>query len=450
MTERTPPLRPSTYGDEGGFPASSGPRVDVYRPEEPGRLPTDAGYRAGEPVAVPILGEPVPVPIHGELGRDPSTVGRRPGELHRAPTDASYRPGDAGRVPTGYRPEEPGYTVRDDGDDGISRPLPSRPAPSHYAPSIRPPRSPVATPFRDIGYQDAERERLERLDEVEHRLHNVADTAQEAEDGREAEFRRAEDERRRIFMENEGRREEQATETRNALLENLERLGAPQPPMEPPVGDHESYHAGDRDSFHAGDRDSIAPSVRTALHEAASRHASDILDTVRMEREESAREREAAAMERDRLLSEAETERRNVAEQRENRIRDLEDELQRVRAELDNERQQRITEESDARERERLEFAERDEAMRNQLGDITNLVNDQREMCETKKILMEERWGDKQNRRTEKDYRWIELRDMVNRIHDGLESDRAKAEEARILAESKPGQSIPFLLLERC
>lgn len=124
-----------------------------------------------------------------------------------------------------------------------------------------------------------------------------------------------------------------------------------------------------------------------------------------------------------------------------------------------------------------LESAARDETMRNQLGDITDLVNKQLEMNESQNILMEERWEEKGNRRVEKDYRWIELRDIVNRIYDGvgadmeerrvqkpvrreakdsqwaelrgliirinqiLDFDRNKAEDARILAESKPGKS---------
>ncbi|KAJ7291224.1 hypothetical protein C8J57DRAFT_1044474 [Mycena rebaudengoi] len=52
---------------------------------------------------------------------------------------------------------------------------------------------------------------------------------------------------------------------------------------------------------------------------------------------------------------------------------------------------------------------------------------------------MEERWNEKQDRRQNKEFKWIELRDMVQKIHDDMEADRAKAEDARLLEESKPG-----------
>ncbi|KAJ7852293.1 hypothetical protein B0H13DRAFT_1643465 [Mycena leptocephala] len=52
---------------------------------------------------------------------------------------------------------------------------------------------------------------------------------------------------------------------------------------------------------------------------------------------------------------------------------------------------------------------------------------------------MEERWNEKQERRQTKEFKWVELRDMVQKIHDDMEADRNKAEEARLADESKPG-----------
>ncbi|KAF8208242.1 hypothetical protein K438DRAFT_1574381 [Mycena galopus ATCC 62051] len=52
---------------------------------------------------------------------------------------------------------------------------------------------------------------------------------------------------------------------------------------------------------------------------------------------------------------------------------------------------------------------------------------------------MEERWNDKMERRDKKNLDWVELRDMVQKIHDDMEADRAKAEEARLADEGKPG-----------
>jgi len=73
--------------------------------------------------------------------------------------------------------------------------------------------------------------------------------------------------------------------------------------------------------------------------------------------------------------------------------------------------------------------------MRAQLGDNTNLIQDQQEACEQKKALMEERWNEKQERRQ---FKWVELRDMLQKIHDDMEADHNKA-EARLTDESKPG-----------
>ncbi|KAJ7507216.1 hypothetical protein B0H11DRAFT_1706272 [Mycena galericulata] len=52
---------------------------------------------------------------------------------------------------------------------------------------------------------------------------------------------------------------------------------------------------------------------------------------------------------------------------------------------------------------------------------------------------MEERWNQKQERRQDKEFKWIELRDMVQKIHDDMEADRVKADEKRLADESKPG-----------
>jgi DNA repair exonuclease SbcCD ATPase subunit len=121
------------------------------------------------------------------------------------------------------------------------------------------------------------------------------------------------------------------------------------------------------------------------------------------------------------------------------RVLALEEELATLRGELENEKTLRATDDADAREREHQAQADSNE-MRAQLGDITNLIQDQREACEQKKALMEERWNEKQERRQTKEFKWVELRDMVQKIHDDMEADRNKAEEARLADESKPGK----------
>lgn len=313
---------------------------------------------------------------------------------------------------------------------------------------VLPHRSAAATPFREVAFGDAEHEHLQRLNDAERRLLTVVDAAREAEEQREAEFRRNEEDRHRTFMEHEGRRDEQAEDARAGLLQGIpegipENVAEPRP-RPPIVSDLPSeLHVP---SEHQGQDGASIFSVRSAAQEAASRHANEMLETIRLEREEIAHERELAAAEREHLRAEAEEQRALLSQARDERIRELEEELAKVRGELENERQQRITEEEERRERERQEFVERDAALREQLADITNLVNDQREMCERKKVLMDERWEEKQMRRAEKDSQMSDLRDMFQRLQDDVATDRLKAEEARQLAESKPGiLAIPLL-----
>ena len=279
----------------------------------------------------------------------------------------------------------------------------------------------------DLTYADAERDRQDRFHEVEGQLIHVTQAAADAEDQREREYRQNEEERQRLFLENEARREEESRQRRDEVWRDLEgRLaGAPPVALTPEPGQAET--------------ESIIGSVRQAAEVATSRYSAQILETVKAEREELAREREAAEAERERLRAESEAERNRAVEASETRIQALEEELATVRAELENERQLRITEEAETRERERQEALERDESIRNQLIDITNLVQDQRDLCVRKKELMDERWDEKQGRRAEKDSQLAELHDMVSRLLQDREADRLRAEEERAAAEAKPG-----------
>jgi hypothetical protein len=338
-------------------------------------------------------------------GATPTHVG---GELPRIPGDTvvpSVREADA-RRPTVHPPPE---------DRGALRRSPSSTSIVHRVP---PPRSAEGP---DLSYSVAERDREDRFDDAERRLLRAVETGAEAEDQREAEFRRNEEERNRLFVEHEERRDEEAQQRRDQIWNDLQgRLTGPVPAGQP--------------SEPQADRESVR-----SVQDAASRYATDILDIVKSEREELAREREAAAAERERMRVEAEAERTRTTEEREARIRSLEAELAAVKAELENERQQRVTEEAAAREGERQETLERDEAVRNQLGDITNLIQDQRDVCDRKKALMDERWAEKQNRREDKDSKLAELREMVSRIIQDREADQLKAEEDRAAAEARPG-----------
>jgi hypothetical protein len=97
------------------------------------------------------------------------------------------------------------------------------------------------------------------------------------------------------------------------------------------------------------------------------------------------------------------------------------------------------------RERARQELIERDENIRAQLGDITDLVQNQRDMCEEKKRLMDTRWEQREARREDKNAQMIiELRDMVQKIHDDMERDRSKFEDEH--RETQEGKLLLVLL----
>ncbi|KAF8639219.1 hypothetical protein AX17_001704 [Amanita inopinata Kibby_2008] len=338
---------------------------------------------------------------------------------------ASRRPTDFSNVP---RDEEESYR----GAPAIEEPSRRRASGRTISESIPSRR---ATPL-DVRQAEEQQQQLQRLNEVESRVEDVEASMREAEDRREFAFRQNEDDRYRLFLENQERRDQEARERSETLLHELDsRLAAllPTSVLRPADAAVEETEAA------VGDTQSMIDSVRTASQEAAMQYSRDIQEIVKAEREEFSREREAAVAERDHLLAEAEAERHRLAEEREVRIKDLEEQLASVKQELEDEKQRRLTEEAETQERQRQELEERDEALRSQLGDITNLIHDQRQVCEVKKDLMEAQWEEKQRRRLDKDAKWIELRDMVLKLHEDLENDRARTEEYRQEADSKPG-----------
>ncbi|KAH9947808.1 hypothetical protein B0H21DRAFT_778320 [Amylocystis lapponica] len=264
------------------------------------------------------------------------------------------------------------------------------------------------------------------------------DAIQESEERRDHNFRANEDDRERIFLENENRRDQEALQRRDELWRELEErlaalppLGVPSPiPVPPPAADIGAEVPAE-ESPAAAETQSVIESIRTVAQDAATRHAQDILDTVRMEREELAHEREVAQAERERLQAEAAAAYEARFSEEQARVRALEEELAAVRVELENERQLRMSEEAERRERERMEMLERDEAMRTQLGDLTNIVSEQRDELARKREVMDERFAAKEERRQDKDTRWTELRDMVRQVVADREADRERMEEWR-------------------
>ena len=374
----------------------------------------------------------------------------QPESSHRMHSDSLLPSAPSDSKGPSQSPHPEVHRVRDDSTvpgPSVTVPDPTHPTTAEHPASVPVPvpREATATPI-DLGTADDDRGRLEALNDVADRLHSALVTAQNAEerreveflaqeDRREEEFRHHEDDRQHYFEEGEERRNAEARQRSDGIWQELENrlkaLPAPTPiPQSPrPVS--------------AAEADDIS-SIRDLAQQAASQHASDVMETIRLEREDAAKEREALAAERAQLMAEVSAQKDAIISEKDGRITTLEEELARVRGELEEERQ-RGAENSEMREREREELIERDENIRAQLGDITNLVQDQRDMCETKKALMDARWEQKEIRREDKNAQMIELRDMVQKIHDDMERDRSKCEDER--RESQDGK---LLLVSLC
>lgn len=464
----------STYETDGGHPYPPTHRRTPdhpVTPVAPSRTPTvrprSPSYSTHSPVRSPTPGARSPLtrphvlPPHSERSASPVHLPRRPSEHRPTP---EHRPIE-------YAEHElPGHvhhvTESEASHPSYESPLPVPPPPRRISVIHPPPRSQrSATPI-DLQDAEHERERHERLGGIERHLHDVALAAAQAEDEREAEFRRNEEHRERIFLDSQERREQENRERAEHLWDTIQSRVQALPPTQPPrelsdrppstrppstrprtprtpgVSIPEVHPETPRPPTEAesisADRASITSSMRSVVEGVASRHAEDILETVRLEREEFAREREAATAERERLMNEAEETRRELQEEQAARIRTLEDELATVKADLQNERQARMAEEADTRERERTEFLERDELLRAQLNDITNLLQDNRDITAQKKLDSDNRYAEKGARRQNKDYQAIELREMVQKIHDDLQAEIQRATDERIQNQSKP------------
>lgn len=357
-------------------------------------------------------------------------MGTGPAQVHRI-SDSAQVPSHLTRTPSGT---------------ALPLPQPSRRAPTeageHPVVIQPPPRQATVTPF---NFQVAEESRgqLEELNNAANRLHLTAAAAQEAEDQRELEFLSQEEQRDRVFRENEERRAQEAQDRAAGIFHDLESRISTLPA--PAKAEDQSFvgEPGEPGEYPGSDRESIR-TISAIATQAATQYATDVMATVRLEREEAAREREGAARERELLLSELRVEKDRVIEEKDARIYALEEELRQMRAEFEGEKQQqRITEEEEAGARER-QFAERDEFVRAQLGDITNLVQEQRDLLETKKQMAEDRQREKEQRRAEKEANNIELRDMLQTVIVEMQKDKARYEDDK--AKSDAGELYDKLL----
>lgn len=305
------------------------------------------------------------------------------------------------------------------------------------------------TRFDDLALADAERERTERFDDMEKQLVEVVQHAEEGEQRREDTFQHNEDERERLFLEQEARRHAEAKQRGEELVRTLEdrlaTLPVPIPVSAPHVdvgeeaGRTPSVHVAEIPPSERSPAPSRASSLRTAsLHdvdaerrtlvEATSRYSQELRDTIAAEREEATRQLEAERAERERRDAELAVERQRIEEEHQAHIRLLEEQIAAMQTEKE-ERQARELEEAQRHENERAEDIERSENQAQQLAEISNIVSEQRDECIQKRELQDERWIQKQNRRQEKDAMWMNMRDMITQLLQEKEECKAREDE---------------------
>ena len=314
------------------------------------------------------------------------------------------------------------------------------------------------------------------IDELRAHKETITDEFRTRKDIITEEFQAHEEDRDRLFREGEERRAEEARARTEIIMQELDnRLAAaarpfepptspiepparpiepPAPPIEPPAPPIEPPAPPTEPPTRPLEPPAEPELVVLPEADAASIHSrataqlvSEVLETIKAEREQFEREREEHAAERERLIAEAAFERTRLEEEREIRIRALEDELATVRAELENEKQQRQTMEAEQREQESQALLERDEAMRNQLGDLTNLVQEQRDATEQKRTLMDMRYDEKKHRQEEKDRKWSYLEEMVRKLAEDMTETKEMAIAAKIESGQNPSRHSKLVII---
>ena len=221
-----------------------------------------------------------PSPVAGSVAEIPHDIP----EPYRAPSRApSHTPS------RGPSRGEPSIIAGDTGrpPSEIDHRIPAPPTPEHVFPG---PERAFPGP-EQTQLADALHEQHERLNEAERELAQIVHDAHDSEMRHEDEFHSNEEVRQHAFLDNEGQRDAESRQRADALFHDLEERVAniptipPIPVPPPPDPDH--------------NRVSIIKSIRTASQDAASCHAADILETVRLEMELLEKEREQNAAERE-------------------------------------------------------------------------------------------------------------------------------------------------------
>ncbi|KAI0037086.1 hypothetical protein K488DRAFT_81579 [Vararia minispora EC-137] len=444
---RRPPS-PRMHPGARHVPESDEGDVDYGRGGPPlaGRAPS--AYDRGERVTPVYRGD---VPRAGSpFGPSGRSAAMRPG-MHVPP--ATHVPYARSGTPSFTEMEEPAYRGAP-GAEGYPEGALPRTA-DQLDPSIA-----GARPTRDriLALEDETRNLRRRVGNIEQHMDEEDHRLEELFEGQESE-------RQQRFEESERRRDEDAERRHAKIWNDLEERLRALPPIAPeptveavpggiPEVDVEAVprpsgtgvpgagttlpippppsipHIRPAPSMMSDPSDLIEP-VRDAAIHAASIYSRDIRDIIQEERDAAGREREIRAQEladeraeKDRVLN-------TLAEERLARIRDLEAELEHCREECERERTLRQTEEALRREQEADEARERDEALRRQLEDITNLLQQQSDAFAEKRQIMDRRWLDEDTYRDTKSKQWDDLMNVVRDLVNGQEEERNKAEEAR-------------------
>lgn len=348
----------------------------------------------------------------------------------------------------------------------------------------RPPtRVPTAGPYEpttpsgpgDLAFHDLLGEHQARIEEAERRLEELNRAAMEAEERRERSFREHEEERMRLFEEEEDRRRQEAGALHEEFEHRLHEFPSGRPPIEgsitepsltegalpmhPPYEGTEGLPSVGPGVTMSDEGASIesgvpvpppgAPSELPPGIGAAVDTTPQLNEILELLRAQQLATEQSKAEEADRfavLRDEIDNARAETRQECEERIRMLEDELARTKEELELERGQRRAEELERIEREHAEMQERDEFLRNQLGDITNIVQEQRDELARKREVADQRWEEKIARRDEKKGRQDDMFDTLLHIVQDRERDRQEREAERAAAAARPSMCLLCLL----
>lgn len=383
-----------------------------------------------------------------EPRRSPSS---RVSVLAPAPSDDGYRPwhpDDAQSLAEQIRhtradePFIPLISTRPPSAATSHRPLPVAPSLGPGSDisiaSTRPSRPDRIGTLRDgaVDPDAAEAARQRVFDESHQRRLLAADDADNAEEERQAIFDANEAERQRVFEEAEAERRRVADLRRQELARDAEeRRSRIAQEAEQQRREHEGHLAtAIRDSFAATEDSAGIVSELIATDRQSVMSALSLMDMARQDQR-------AAHEERERVISTRESDCEKRLEEQRERVRMLEEELARARADCERERAAREALEQEHFEQQRNEANARHGELRNELGDIANLLSNQSYEAVRRQELEEERAAAKEARRVDKAEQLEHLSNLVNHLITEREEEKKRQEAERAAAAARPSTS---------